>query len=110
MQIIIKEVHSSPRCIQGNKMLPKLYAKGQFITRPKLNGHGLKTRGGEDIVEKPASGTAVHRGGLRGVPPVHAPLLIFAEAGVHRPLIFAEIGLLTVCGHPGAAAFLLKKC
>ena len=26
------------------------------------------------------------------------------------PLICAERGHLTVCGHPGATAFLLKKC
>ena len=43
------------------------------------------------------------RGGSRGAPP-----LIFAETGA-RPPIFAETGRLTVCGHPGATAFLLKK-
>ena len=35
--------------------------------------------------------------------------LFFTKTGAH-PLIFAETGHLTVCRHPGATAFLLKKC
>ena len=49
---------------------------------------------GVDLVEVP------HRG----------PALIFAAIGVHSHNNFAEIGSLIVCGHPGAAAFLLKMC
>ena len=46
----------------------------------------------------------IFRVDLRAAPSMYP--LIFAETGVH-PLIFAKTVHLTVCGCPGAAAFLL---
>ena len=43
-----------------------------------------------------------------GVSPVRKPIVVAERVAL--PLIFAGPGCLTVCGHLGAAAFLLKKC